>query len=72
MVIISGFIIKTKWDNNITSRKNILKTPLAFLAIISPNHNFKQNLIDFMDKCPLLQEKEMGFPDKWRQEPLWN
>lgn len=42
------------------------------LNIISPQHNFKQNLIDLMKNCPLAQEKEMGFPLRWQDEELWS
>jgi abortive infection bacteriophage resistance protein len=49
-----------------------ISTMVYFLEIISPNNKFKQNFIELMDKCPLLQEKEMGFPDNWRDEHLWS
>ncbi|MFX9016041.1 hypothetical protein ABTN29_20440, partial [Acinetobacter baumannii] len=41
------------------------------LNIISPEHNFKKSLISLMQNCPLLQEKEMGFPNNWQQEQFW-
>jgi abortive infection bacteriophage resistance protein len=41
------------------------------LNIISPGHGFKNNLLQLMGRCPLLQEKEMGFPTDWKNEPLW-
>ncbi len=41
------------------------------LNIISPKHEFKHNLLALMKKCPLAQEKEMGFPNNWQQETLW-
>jgi abortive infection bacteriophage resistance protein len=41
------------------------------LNIISPHHNFKKNLIQIMSTCPLLQEKEMGFPENWHKEKIW-
>ena len=44
---------------------------LYVLNIISPNHNFKNNLINLMNTCPIKQEKEMGFPKNWQQEPIW-
>lgn len=42
------------------------------LNIISPGHNFKANLLELMEKCPLAQEKEMGFPKNWKTEKFWN
>jgi len=44
---------------------------LYILNIISPEHDFKNNLLNLMKKCPLKQEKEMGFPENWDQEKLW-
>lgn len=41
------------------------------LNIISPGHEFKNNLIALMNKCPMLQEKEMGFPKNWQNEKIW-
>jgi abortive infection bacteriophage resistance protein len=41
------------------------------LNIISPNHSFRDRIIDLMNKCPLLQEKEMGFPKDWQKEKIW-
>jgi abortive infection bacteriophage resistance protein len=41
------------------------------LNIISPNHDFKSKLFELMSKCPLLQEKEMGFTKGWQNEKLW-
>lgn len=41
------------------------------LNIISPQHDFKRCLLDLMQRCPLLQEKEMGFPANWQKEKIW-
>jgi abortive infection bacteriophage resistance protein len=41
------------------------------LNTISPNHHFKQNLLDLMKTCPMAQEKEMGFPQHWQKEDFW-
>ena len=41
------------------------------LNCISPEHNFKNNLLLLMKSCPLLQEKEMGFPNNWQQDNFW-
>lgn len=42
------------------------------LNIISPGNDFKDRLKQIMQNCPLHQEKEMGFPNKWELEPIWN
>ena len=41
------------------------------LNIISPEHSFKNNLLNLMKTCPMMQEKEMGFPKNWQGEKLW-
>jgi abortive infection bacteriophage resistance protein len=41
------------------------------LNIISPYHSFRDKIIDLMKNCPLLQEKEMGFPKDWQKENIW-
>jgi abortive infection bacteriophage resistance protein len=41
------------------------------LNIISPGHDFKTRLLELMERCPLLQDKEMGFPKNWQEENLW-
>jgi len=44
---------------------------LYLLNIISPEHSFKNNLLNLMKTCPMMQEKEMGFPKNWQKEKLW-
>lgn len=60
-------------DNNILDYKvyAYLTAIQYLLNIISPNHNFKTKLISLVKSCPLLQEKEMGFPKNWQNEKLW-
>jgi abortive infection bacteriophage resistance protein len=41
------------------------------LDIISPGHSFTKRMIDLLSNFPLVQEKDMGFPDKWRDELFW-
>jgi abortive infection bacteriophage resistance protein len=41
------------------------------LNIISPGNNFNSGLIDLIKTCPLIALKEMGFPQHWQQEKLW-
>ena len=49
----------------------ILCSILYILNIISPDHDFKNCLLTLMKKCPMLQEKEMGFPKDWQKETIW-
>lgn len=42
------------------------------LNIISPESTFKEKLKELMNNCPMVQEKEMGFPKNWRKEPFWS
>ena len=44
---------------------------LYVLNIISPKHSLKNSLINLMKTCPMMQEKEMGFPKNWQQEQMW-
>lgn len=39
---------------------------------IESNYNFSKKLKKLVDKCPMQQEKEMGFPAGWKNHPLWN
>ena len=41
------------------------------LDIISPDSLFEDKLIELMEKCPLVQEKEMGFPPNWKEDRFW-
>lgn len=41
------------------------------LKEISPGTTFSKRLKDLMDTCPLAQIKEMGFPENWLDEELW-
>ena len=41
------------------------------LNTIVPTNGFKSHLVKLMENCPLAQEKEMGFPTDWKNEPLW-
>lgn len=41
------------------------------LQIISPQTTFKNRLKELMKNCPMKQEKEMGFPEKWQNDKLW-
>ena len=49
----------------------VLSCMQYILQLISPSGTFKEELKALMLSCPLLQEKEMGFPADWKNEPLW-
>lgn len=61
---------------NIKIRNNKIYAYLAiiqyFLRIISPDSEFSVNLRELINTCPLGQIKEMGFPEDWIKEELWN
>ena len=38
---------------------------------IESDFNFSRKLKKLVDKCPLHQEKDMGFPENWRDHDLW-
>lgn len=50
-----------------------LLTALKYIVdIISPDNNFKNNLLHLLaDNHRLLSLKEMGFPDNWKRLPVW-
>lgn len=41
------------------------------LNIISPTCGFKNKLLELMNDCPHANEKEMGFPKNWQDDPFW-
>ena len=43
----------------------------AFFPQISPDSTFSERLKELMKTCPLAQTKEMGFPQNWLDEQLW-
>jgi abortive infection bacteriophage resistance protein len=49
----------------------ILSCMTYILQIISPNNNFNSNLKDLINSCGLINLKEMGFPNGWQNEPIW-
>lgn len=71
--------LPTQADNPFIDNKSILpyKVYAALccikyvLDIISPGHSFTRKLYALMDRCPLAQSKEMGFPANWREEKFW-
>jgi abortive infection bacteriophage resistance protein len=39
--------------------------------IISPDSSFVSDLKELLKTCNLVSCKEMGFPDDWKNEPIW-
>lgn len=71
--------IPTHPKNPFIQNKNILPYKMYaslccikyVLDIISPGNTFKDRLLELMNTCPLAQEKEMGFPKNWKNDPFW-
>lgn len=42
-----------------------------FVRIIYPANTFKHDLLHLLSDFPMVNESVMGFPDKWKAEPLW-
>ncbi len=57
---------------NIGSRKpyNSFLILLCFLDVASPNHDWRQRLQGLLEKH-LIPTSDMGFPDGWRELPIW-
>ena len=49
----------------------VLSCMQYILQNISPSGTFKNDLKALLSTCPLKQEKEMGFPADWQNEPFW-
>ncbi|TSA38763.1 MAG: Abi family protein [Porphyromonadaceae bacterium] len=60
-------------NNQVYSNKlyAILCSLCYLLKIIQPNNDVKDQVIGLMGTCPLVHEKEMGFPAGWKEESLW-
>lgn len=43
----------------------------CFMNIISPDHHWKQRLLDLLQKHPVVQPTAMGFPTNWQNRPIW-
>lgn len=41
------------------------------LNVINPNNQFNVELMNVVDSCNLISEKEMGFPKNWQTESFW-
>jgi len=50
----------------------VLSMIIYLLNTVNPKHSFKQKLENLFAKYPNVDRAAMGFPAKWRSEPLWN
>lgn len=48
-----------------------LSCMLYILHIISPGHQLIKRLKELINTCPQVDLHEMGFPENWESEPLW-
>jgi len=49
----------------------MLSAILYLINIISPDHTLKKQLFDLFNKYPNIPLYKIGFPDNWKNEPLW-
>lgn len=42
-----------------------------FIDIIKPANTFKSDLLGLLSQYPDADTMAMGFPDRWKEEPLW-
>lgn len=42
-----------------------------FLTSVSPNHTFKEKLLELLKKYPSVDVFAMGFTSNWQNEPIW-
>jgi abortive infection bacteriophage resistance protein len=65
----SVFLQNTKiYDNKLYAQ---LCCIIYITNIISPNSNFSSELKNLIGTCNLVDCKEMGFPNDWKKEPIW-
>lgn len=59
--------------DNIQSTKlfYILCIILFLLQTVNPRTKFKQHFYDLLDKYPIVETGYMGFPEGWKEMPLW-
>ena len=65
----------TQEDGSIASINNrvyyFLSMIIYLLNTINPNHSFKERLLELLDEFPMVDVRAMGFPENWKNEPLW-
>jgi len=63
------FIVNTNiYDNKLYAQLCCIN---YITRIISPNSSFVADLKNLLDTCQLVDCKEMGFPNGWENEPIW-
>lgn len=50
----------------------ILSMIVYLLNTINPTHSFRSRIKDLFQKYQLIDERALGFPEAWSEEPLWN
>lgn len=50
---------------------NTLATLACLTDIINPGNHWKKRLSDLISSHPGIRSRYMGFPDNWREQPLW-
>jgi abortive infection bacteriophage resistance protein len=56
------------WDEHSnTTLYGAITLVTKLLDPISPNHKFRQKLMDLLDSFPIINKRYMGFPDDWKQ-----
>lgn len=61
-------------NNNLRNNRTyfILSMLLYFLQTINPKNTFKKRFINLLEKYNNVDVKALGFPENWKQEPLWS
>jgi len=64
-----------KWlsSANVTNRKVYIVLAIIsyLLDTVTPNHAFREKVIDLINKYPNTDITAMGFPKAWRSDPFW-
>ena len=64
-----------EWHEPVTICQNrvfgILTIFHYLLKIIAPQSNWKSRLLNLLDEYPYISRWSMGFPDNWKESPLW-
>lgn len=60
-------------DNSIPNDRTCytLSIVIYFLNTVNPGHTFINKFEELLDKYPDIDTRAMGFPQDWKQEPLW-
>ncbi|NAS10649.1 Abi family protein [Poritiphilus flavus] len=70
-----------RWENNISTRADskdkVLKIYAGFciivycLGFVNPYNKYASSLIELFNKYPQVDLNHMGFPENWKEQPLW-